>query len=519
MAERSRSKITEPERVRPLKGMAKNSQSDRYYPDSKRDKNGMMRRNNDKINQRGIEDAEINDNRYKSRMNVDRIMLERQMTQHNFDNDERYIGELTGEEFDSSDIYDKGMPLRSSFTVKRSKYDDNSHLDFDLYQKIDKQNMEKISYSDNGCSSDFACLDEAMTTITRGVDPYETCVSDINSTTCWFHSNMFMLSGDDYVVNGFGWFSGFGVIYLISRGNTEIELKNYFKFQDKKHLNAALLTIRENLNKYRDQITIDNYILSDKDIPNNINAAKKLKSLLFNIIVNRDYPEQEADRVNNIIKTVSGMKDVISAGTISKSNLSLISVAHLNPVWAYEIENVVKARFRSTFNTGNVLMMDFIRFLGKTFDYYEDAEKQLIEIPMYGETYSIGLILSKDNTNETPIDQKSLSTAINYLKPTVLDEVLIPIIKKRFRTRLNKTLQKSGLNVVFQESDMIGLFPEGGVLDDCIQYIDVAFGTRTAKKRCDNKGYRTTRKFIATRNFEFYLRNIENNCIMLMGRF
>lgn len=485
-----------------------------YERDSKKNKSTMMRKANTKINQRGLDDAEINTERFSSRLDVDRIMLERQMSSPGFaQDDDNFIGELTGESVNPSDVFDKGMPVRSSFTVKRSSFDNNSHLDFDLYEKIDKRKLDNVDYSDMG-AGDFATLDEAMKPITRGSDPYETCVSDISSTTCWMHSNMFTISKDDYIVNGLGLFSAFGVIYLIGKGNTEIELKNYFGYQDKRHLNAGLLTIREELNHYRDQVVIDNYIINDKSVPSRGDAAKKLKSLIFNIIINRDYPDQEAERVNGIIKTVSRMSDVVSANTISMSDISLISVAKLSPVWAYKVDNIVKSRVHK--DTG-AEMVSFIRFMGKTFDYYEDAERQFVEIPLFGDTLVIGLILNKKGIQE-PTELKVLTTAFNYMKPTVLDEVMIPIIKKRYKTRLNKTLQKTGLNVTFSENDMVGLYPEGGSINDCLQYVDLDFGSRCGNKRSDNKGYRTTRKFICNNTFEFYLRSIETSCIMMFGR-
>ena len=482
------------------------------YGDSKRNKTVMVRKTNDKINQRGFDDAEINAHRFNSRMDVDRIMLERQMSTPNFaDDDNNFIGELTGEQVDQSDIYDKGMPVRSSFTVKRSQYDNNAHLDFDLYQKIDRHETNNVVYSDTGMG-DFANLDEAMKPITKGADPYETCVSNVSSTTCWMHTNMFKISKEDYIVNGLGLFSAFGVIYLVSQGNTEIELKNYFGFQDKRHLNAGLLTIREELNKHRDQIVIDNYVVNNKDIPSRGETAKKLKSLIFNVIVNKDYPEQEANRVNNIIKTVSSIPDVVSANTISMTDISLISVAKLNPIWAYKIDNIVKSRSQK-----NSEPVSFIRFMGKTFDYHEDTERQLVEIPLYGDILVFGLIINKRGLQE-PTDLKALTTALNYMKPTVLDEVMIPIIKKRFKTRLNKTLQKTGLNVTFSQNEMVGLYPEGGSINDCLQYVDVNFGTKCGNKRCDNRGYRTTRKFICNNGFEFYLRSTDTSCIMMFGR-
>ena len=50
------------------------------------------------------------------------------------DNNDIYVGEVTGENIDESNVFDKGMPLRSSFTVKRSSFDNNSHLDFNIFE-------------------------------------------------------------------------------------------------------------------------------------------------------------------------------------------------------------------------------------------------------------------------------------------------------------------------------------------------------------------------------------------------
>lgn len=505
----------------------------------------MVKHHNAKIAMREFEEADFNRERYKSRLNVDRIMLERQMTSHDFEkkdsnnnsnrDDDDFIGEVTGEKFDGSDIYDKGMPVRSSFTVRKSHYDDNIHNDFDLYDKIDRNHSEKLTYDDNMDGNNdggggYALLDEAMKSITRGTDPYETCISGVNSLTCWMHDNMSTLSREDFIVNGLGLFSIFGTIYLISKGNTELELKNYFDYQDKRHLNAGLLMLREKNNEFRDQIIIDNYIINDKDIPSNMAAAKKLKSLIFNLVVNLSYPEEEADRVNDIIEKISGIDDVISSNTLIKSDISLITVAKLAPIWAYKIDGVIKANFLRRGQTGRQNEQSFIRFVGKTFDYHEDAERQIIEIPMHGDRFVIGIVLPKSDPlnhqssqgsqgNQNITNLKVLTTSLNFMKPTIMDEVLIPIIDKRYKTRMNATLQKTGLNVVFSEQEMVGLYPEGGSINDCIQYIDVIFGTRSANRKCENRGYRTTRKFIANRCFEYYLRNIENSCIMMMGKY
>lgn len=483
------------------------------FNNSKKDKTKMVTKNNLHMANRNDDEIYLTKMRNNNTTHVDRIMLERQMTTHNYDNDEHNkgnVGDITGEEFnDETDVYDKGMPVRSAFSVRKSKFDNNSHLDFDLFEKIDKQNMKQLTY-DNISEGEYADIDNAMKTITKSVNPYDTCVSDINITTTWIHSKMFMINQNVYIVNGFGLFMGFGTIYLISTGNTEIELKNYFGFQSKKHLNAGLLTVREKLNENREQIVIDNYLINDMNIPNNINTAKKLKSLIFSIIINKDYAMEETTRVNKIIKTISNFDNTFSLNTISNTTISLVSVAKLSPLWAYKVDNIVKGRFR-----GDII--NFIRFMGKTFDYHEDSEYQLIEIPMQGDIFVIGFIIPKQNF-DSPITLKTITTAINFMKPTILDEVIVPAIKKRYKTRLNKTLQNTGLKIVYSEGEIESLFPEGGHITDCIQYTDIEFSIKGGNKRSNNKGYRTTRKFVANKSIEFYLRNTENNCIMMMGR-
>jgi serine protease inhibitor len=399
------------------------------------------------------------------------------------------------------------MPIRGSFTVKRSEYDNNAHLDFDLYDKIDNNN--NIAYN-NTTSGEFSSLDESMKTITRGVDPYETCINNINTSTCWLYNNLFMLSKNDFIINGFGLFSIFGVIYLISNNSIEHDLKNYFGYQDKRHLNAGLLTIREKLNNYRSQITIDNYIINNKDVPTDTSTSKKLKSLIFNLIVNKHNVQQETTRVNNIINTISNMENTMSRNTINKTNISLISIGKLVPIWAYKIDNIKHLRINNS-------VVNCLQFVGKTFNYYEDTQKQLIELPLYGDTYSIGIILSKHSL-ESPTDMKILNTAINYIKPTILDEVIVPMLNKRYKTRVNGMLKQTGLRSPFIENDIIGLYPEGGCITDYLQYTDVIFGSESGNKISQNKGYRTTRKFIANKSFEFYLRDIENNTLLMMGK-
>jgi serine protease inhibitor len=185
----------------------------------------------------------------------------------------------------------------------------------------------------------------------------------------------------------------------------------------------------------------------------------------------------------------------------------MIIVSKLSPVWLYKINKVVKGHNNQRYCV----------FVGTTFDYYTDQEIHMLEIPLAGERYTIGFIKHKKNHNmSTHI--KQLTMAINYLKPTVFDEVLIPIVKQRYKTRLNKTLQQGGISRIFDNNVQSSLFPEGSKIDDCIVYTDIVFGSKSANVKCVNKGYRTTNTFVCDKGIEFYLRDREVNCILMMGK-
>lgn len=424
-----------------------------------------------------------------------KLLLDRQINSYSHNNN--YTGELTGEKInDSTEIFDKGMPFRSTFTLMR-KQQNNSHNDFDLFGRIDKTDKH-VTYIDSQ-TSDFADINDTMISITSNANPYETCINDISSTACWLNSNMSTLSNTDYVINGLGFFILFGIIYLTSKGKTELELKNYFNFQDKKHLNASLLTITDEIINNRDQIIFDNYFIHNKTIPYNKKSFDNLNQLVTNIAIDKNNISNEIERINKIISINSKISNVVSLNTISKSNLSLISIAKIKPKWLHQT---------NSFNH------NFLRWINKSFKYFEDTDRQIIELPLYGKSFVFGVINKK--TNCSPIDYKTLSLSMKYMKSTLLDEIVIPAIKKMYKIRLNKTLLKTGLNIS-SFNDIIGLYPEYSRIDDCIQYIDIDLCANNVVEK-STKEYRSSKKFIINDNFEFYLKNIDINCIMLIGK-
>ena len=89
-------------------------------------------------------------------------------------------------------------------------------------------------------------------------------------------------------------------------------------------------------------------------------------------------------------------------------------------------------------------------------------------------------------------------------------------MKKRYKTRFNKTLKQTGLTYIFLHNKQSTIY-NNWIFTDYLQFIDLDISTSSANNNCINKSYSTTRKFICDHNYEFYIRNTNNNCIILMG--
>jgi serine protease inhibitor len=480
-------------------------------------KNRHCEKANKMINQR--DDDNIFLGRKKGFMDVERIMLERRLSdesvdgdsesEESYDGDEQSMfGEITGEKVKSESKLGRGMPLRSAFKPKNEKYDINSHLDFNLNKQLDRNEMNRVEYNDT-YSGEYAGLDEAMRTITRNVDSLEKTIDDINYLTIWLYRNMTDVTKSDLVVSGFSMFGIFSGLYLLENGKMKDELAEYFGFVDKNKLGPAFEKINSFLQQ-DNQFIFSNYLIADSHILVSDEYPREYDVFFGTIHVRKSKMENEIGKINEIIEKFSLMKNLISGNTLKKMDIGLIMTCRIEPIWGYPIDDIVTTRFRKR-------EARFLRFVGRTFNYYEDTEHRILEIPLHGGSIAMGLIIPKHG-KIPPIEWEKINNSINFLKPVVIEELLFPQIKKRYRTRYKGMLKKTGMDSIFVKGIRNEVFPEGGYVNDCIQYIDIVFGTKCTGKKNPGKGYSTTNKFIVNDDFEFYFRHTKKNIIPILGR-
>ena len=60
---------------------------------------------------------------------------------------------------------------------------------------------------------------------------------------------------------------------------------------------------------------INNYIINDHNIPSNLETSKKLKKIIFNVIINRSYLDQETNQkiVPHVIEPSFGIDRLVLA--------------------------------------------------------------------------------------------------------------------------------------------------------------------------------------------------------------
>jgi serine protease inhibitor len=187
----------------------------------------------------------------------------------------------------------------------------------------------------------------------------------------------------------------------------------------------------------------------------------------------------------------------------------------IRPIWHVAFDKIVKGSFYTHDGKRDA---NYMYGVGKSFGYYEDNLIQLVEIKCLKQSSSMGIILSK-NDDEFDFDETKIKFYISHLKDVVLDEIKIPTFKQELKMRYNSILKATGLNTVFAKIVAPDFFPETAVLHDVVQNVSIVVDNIYGKQHELNRGYRTSRKFLATKPFIYYFRLTDTNTILLVGSY
>ena len=465
--------------------------------------------NNQKLFVRNFQN--INTKKINHTKNLDRLFAERDFDKYSNDSDG--VGEITGNKLES-DVHNKGLPMRSQYNHKKEIYDANKYLDFNLFDEKPKK-KSKIGYNDetNNYSS-YADLNSSMKPMTQQINPLYITNNSLEKFGSKLIFSIAETLNENYIINTYGLYTLFSSLYLISENITENECKKFFNLSDKNTLLESMQKITMCLNFVNVQINIKNFIIYGNNIPYIQDSFSKISKLCTVASVNIMEPEKEALKLTFIINSLmkTKMRNPVTFKNIENLQLMFLTIGNIHPIWTFAFDRIGKGLFFGNQEMNQKYLISY----GKTFSYFEDNERQLVEISCGEGELMFGIILAKKefifDTNE------KIHFYIENMKETTLDEIRIPIFTQDLKIRYNNILKKMGLNSVFQKITANNVFPEGHViLHDIIQNIKITIDESSINKTDNAKGIHSIRKFIADRPFNYYFRLAKINTIILNG--
>ena len=290
---------------------------DSYNPIHK-DKMNLTIKSNTRYNDRNMLDIELKKGLVAS--NLDRMDIERDSfmkssyyddtqsndSQDNFGNNIRdlNVGEISNDRFDRFDVnLERGMPYRSQVNIRKNLHEQNMHPEYLLRKKNDpvKEMKPFNSFTSQTTNNLFSDIGES-TKISESSKIDTMCTDNINTLSIFFVKNLLKILSTPFVISSVDIYSVFSSLYVASKGNTEIELKNYFEFPRKDLLVNGYMSILEDLEHNRTHVKNGSCILFDNNNPVNPSFCKYIENISKVRKVNKNSIHDECLMINNIIK-------------------------------------------------------------------------------------------------------------------------------------------------------------------------------------------------------------------------
>lgn len=446
--------------------------------------------------------------------NINRICNERNFEEKKYnsdDEDDKSLGEITGNAMSKSSI-NRGMPMRSQYHYKKEMYDANKYLDFNLYDE--KPSKKKMEYNDsNNNYTSYADLQSSSINMTEQINPIYSYNKSVEKFgTVIFNYLLKEFNSNSMAICSYGIHTLFSLLYIYSSGKTKNEIQKCFNLPIVNVLEKGFNKVQESVYKYNRMFNIKNFFIFGNNIPFNKNTFKQLNNYCNVITININEPKNEAIKLTALINKLIGtqMRNPISESTLQNLQLLFLTVGTINVIWTHPFDFIVDGIYRN-------IKTKYLVLHGKTNSYYEDNERQVLELKCEQDGNMLyGIILYKNNIIAE--SNKNIQNYVEHLKQITLDEVKIPCFTQDYKIRLTNVLKNIGLTSVYQEIIAENLFPEGNiVLHDVLQNIKVIVNDSTFNVPYNSKGIHSITKFIASKPFFYYLRCNKTNTILLNG--
>ncbi|WP_406661892.1 serpin family protein [Methanolobus sp. ZRKC3] len=385
-----------------------------------------------------------------------------------------------------------------------------------------------------GCIEDSTV--NAKTTINaESVEDYDIAAAN-NAFTFDMYST---IKGQDENIffSPYSIFTAMAVCYDGAEGSTKEQMSNVFYYPlSKSVLERRTKEMIDIINSDNDAYDLEtaNALWVLEEYPLNEQYVSNVENYYEGMITPLDFagqPEKSRLVINSWVekKTNDKIKDLLAEGSIDgNTRLIITNAVYFNGTWLQEFEEAGTRKKVFYLSDGQEKKVDTMYAI-ETYNYGEDANAHILELPYKGDDISMYVILPSGNNIEEFENDLTLDY-YNELKDTLnFDEVKILLPKFTFeaRTELNEPLQDMGIVDAFDSgmANFSGISASDGLfISEVIHqtYIRVnEKGTEAVAVTgvvMDESLPYYKYEFTADHPFMFFIEDKRTECILFMGK-
>ena len=289
-------------------------------------------------------------------------------------------------------------------------------------------------------------------------------------SNCSFQISIFneinkLKNGENLIISPLGIFQLLSLTANGAKGTTQQEMLETLQSESISELNEINYSL---LNLFKTFTTVE--------VANSIMAKFELLSSFSEIAEKYESPVEKlesVEQVNNwcskkthgkITEIIDELKDEIL--------MVLLNAVYFKGEWTYKFENIT-TQLKSFYNFGTNEIKTDTMFQLSHFQYYEDSNVQVVDLPYTEDGMSALIILPKSDIdinnyinklwNKENNDIKSIIKKLSYSKV----RLELPKFELNFKLSLNEVLKNAGIFSAFTDyADFSGLKKDGGIKID-----------------------------------------------------
>jgi serpin B len=252
-------------------------------------------------------------------------------------------------------------------------------------------------------------------------------------------------------------FAALGMTYEGARGQTADEMKQVFHFPESNVLRPNFAAAYNEINKkgkeYR--LSTGNALWVQQDYPLLQDYLTTVEGYYGGKAANVDFireTEKSRQTINTFIEeqTNGKIKDLLEPGVLDASTrLVLTNAVYFKGTWEWEFDKSDTEDRDFTTNTGEVLQVPMMSMKPEEprFNYVENDDLEILELPYKGDDISMLVILPKENIDA--LDLNKLYEWKREMQETKLDGIYLPKFKFETKYIMNDALSSIGMPTAF----------------------------------------------------------------------